>query len=337
MAVGVIIGNLGTPQSPETKDVGIYLKEFLMDHYVIDKPWWFRWLLVNGIIVPFRSPKSAHAYKAIWQKEGSPLWVYSLALKHSLQKKMGDQFNVEIGMRYGQPSIGTALKKLSHCDRIVLVPLYPQYAESSYETWLQKAKEQIKLLSMTSEIITIPPFYNYKAYLASQTELIKKSYKPDETHLLLSYHGLPIRHLKKLDSSKSYCSVVEGCCDKISEINKNCYRAQCVYTSKKIAEGLGLKEDQWSVSFQSGFGREAWTEPNTETHVDALLKRGIKSLAVATPAFTADCLESLEEIGVRLKEQFLAAGGEEFQLIPCLNDDELWVDSLQQIIVEHLN
>lgn len=331
--IGVVLGNLGTPQSTDPRDVRAYLKEFLMDPFVIDIPFVARWLLVNGIIAPFRSKKSAHAYSQVWTKEGSPLLVYSQKLQRALQKELGSEYKVSLGMRYGEPSIEHAFAEVSGCESVIGLPLYPHYAESSYRTWVDHAKKAAnekgaKNLSM------LPPVYDHPSYIKSLKSVFESALEGHAyEHVLMSYHGLPVRHLQKLDCSGEHCLKKANCCEAVSKVNERCYRAHCMATSRLLAAELGLSEDQYTVSFQSGLGRN-WIKPKTDETVLALAQRGVKNLAVTMPAFTADCLETLEEIGMGLRDEFLAAGGESFHVVPCLNDHSSWVEALAHWVRE---
>lgn len=328
---GIIIGNLGTPQSPSVADVKTYLKQFLMDPYVIDKPYWFRALLVYGIIAPLRSRKSAHAYSTVWTKDGSPLLVFSQKVVKKIQARLGSDFKVVLGMRYGNPSIGQALEEVRDCEKILLFPQYPQYAESSTQTWLDDAYIEIKKQNITAQVSAVSSFYQAEEYLSSLASLVQREIQgKDIDMLLMSYHGLPERHVKKLDPSKTHCLQKANCCDEINKNNQLCYRAHCYYVSRELARRLNLKNYQ--VSFQSRLGRDPWIQPFTDQVLGELPKKGIKNLAVVMPAFTVDCLETLEEINDRAREQFLKAGGESFHAIRCLNDDEEWMAQLTKLI-----
>lgn len=328
MSVGVIVGNLGTPQSPQRKDVAPYLSQFLMDPYVIDVPWLLRYFLVKGIIVPFRSSKSAKAYQSIWSKErGSPLMFHTEDLCEALQQDLGEDFKVVPGMRYGEPSIDRALRDLSECSTVLALPLYPQYAESSYLTWVEEAKQKAKDLGR--EVIFLPPFFDQGAYLDLMSEQIKSHLDgKDWTHLLMSYHGLPNSHVQKTDLSGEHCLKKDNCCAELKEVNKNCYRAQCFETSRQLAKRMGLSESQYTVSFQSRLTKK-WIGPATDIIINDLVKEH-KRLAIITPAFTADCLETVEEIAEELREDFESIGGEDLLVVPCLNSDKDWVKLLSQ-------
>lgn len=329
--IGVVIGNLGTPQSPQVKDVRAYLKQFLMDPTVIDKPVWFRAALVYGIIAPFRSPVSAKAYQSIWTDEGSPLLVYSQKLVKKLQQELGDDFCVTLGMRYGQPSIEQAILDVKGCSQILLFPQYPQYAESSTKTWFDEAEKMVRKHGLSADILSISSFYDAEEFLSSLSQLVERSLRGRSyDHLLMSYHGLPENHLKKIDPSHSHCLQKADCCERITANNELCYRAHCYFVSRQLAQRLNIKS--YSVSFQSRLGREPWISPFTDHVIKELPSRGIRRLAVVMPSFTVDCLETLEEIHERAKNDFLQAGGEEFYAISCLNDDDFWVQQLTKLI-----
>jgi protoporphyrin/coproporphyrin ferrochelatase len=329
--IGVVIGNLGTPQTASVSDVKAYLKQFLMDPYVIDKPFWFRALLVYGIIAPLRSRQSAKAYQSVWTEEGSPLLVYSQKLVAQLQKSLGESYKVVLGMRYGQPSIRSALEQVQDCEKIILFPQYPQYAESSTRTWVDEAEQQIHALGIRAPVTSVDAFYREEEYLHSLSSLVARELQGKEIDLLfMSYHGLPERHIKKLDTSGKHCLQIANCCDRIIECNSQCYRAQCFYVSRELSKRLGNLK--YEVAFQSRLGRDPWIQPFTDKVLEELPRRGVKKIAVVMPAFTVDCLETLEEIHDRAKEQFFAAGGESFYAIRCLNDDEVWVEQLTHFV-----
>lgn len=330
--VGVLIGNLGTPKSPKRSDVKKYLSEFLMDKYVINKSPLLRWLLVHLVITPFRSGKSAKLYKSVWTEHGSPLMVHSQNVVAKLAQKMGEGYKVALGMRYGEPSIISALEELKECDSIVLFPQYPQYADSSYTTWMEAALGAADKLGMRSKLKTIPPFYASTIYLDALEKNIRRQLEGlDIEHILYSFHGLPVSHLTRLDPTGKICAKHAHCCDAIVQANSRCYRAQSFYVATNLSSRLKL-EGKGSVSFQSRLGREPWIQPYTDVELAKMPARGIKKMAVVMPAFTADCLETLEEIHVAGKEIFKKAGGEEFHALYCLNDDDHWIDALSQMI-----
>lgn len=336
MKRAVVLMNLGSPDSTEVKDVKRYLDEFLMDERVIDKPWLLRALLVKGIIVPFRAPKSAEAYKSIWTKEGSPLIVLSKQLQQALDKEVEEP--VVIAMRYGNPSPKAAyddlLARHPDLEEVVLVPLYPHYAMSSYETAVEYAREQHKKGNYSFRLSVVKPYYNNEDYLEALAQSIQPYLQKDWEHILFSYHGVPERHIRKGDVTGCHCLKVNDCCNVPSPAHQYCYRHQCLVTTQLVTKRLGIPEDKWSMTFQSRLGRDPWLQPYTAQRLEELPKEGIRKLLVVCPAFISDCLETLEEIAEEGKEIFLHAGGESFEMIPCLNVHPLWVRALQKWIVE---
>lgn len=322
--------NLGSPDSTSIPDVRKYLDEFLMDERVIDKPWLLRALLVKGIIVPFRAPKSAKAYKSIWTKEGSPLIVISQQLQEALDKTIEEP--VEIAMRYGSPSPKDAFDKLvkenSDLEEVVFVPLYPHYAMSSYETAVEYFMEHYKKGNYGFRVSTIKPFYDDPLYLEALAENIRPYLNRNYDQILFSYHGIPERHVLKTDLTKRHCLQTPNCCEVSSEAHKYCYRHQCWTTTKLIAQRLGIPDAKVGFSFQSRLGRDPWLQPYTAKRLEELPAEGVKNLLIVCPAFVSDCLETLEEIAEEGKESFLHSGGESFEMIPCLNVNPLWVRTL---------
>lgn len=328
--------NLGSPDSTEVKDVKRYLDEFLMDERVIDKPWLLRALLVRGIIVPFRAPKSAEAYKSIWTDEGSPLLVISRQLQQALDKEIDEP--VTIAMRYGNPSPKMAydelLQKNPDLEEVILVPLYPHYAMSSYETAVEYAKEQHRKGGYKFRITTLKPYYDDDTYLDALCESMKPYLEQEYDHVLFSYHGVPERHIYKGDITGRHCLKVANCCDVDSKAHQYCYRHQCWVTTKEVVKRLGIPEGKWGFSFQSRLGRDPWLQPYTAQRLEELPGEGAKKILVVCPAFVSDCLETLEEIAEEGKESFLHAGGESFTMIPCLNVHPLWVGALKKWVGE---
>ncbi len=321
--------NLGSPDSTEVKDVKKYLDEFLMDERVIDKSWLFRALLVKGIIVPFRAPKSAEAYKTIWTKEGSPLIVNTIKLQQALQTEIEEP--VEIAMRYGNPSPEVAfdnlLKREPGIEEVIAMPLYPHYAMSSYETAVESAKEIYKKKKYSFKLTLIKPFYNETNYLHALAENIKPYLNNDYDHILFSYHGVPGRHIRKSDVTGCHCLQTDDCCEVASPAHEYCYRHQVKTTTKLVTEELNISKSKYSISFQSRLGK-GWLTPFTDIRLQELPAEGIKKLLVVCPAFVSDCLETLEEIEERGKEIFMKAGGESYEMIPCLNTNPLWVKAI---------
>ncbi|WP_082886408.1 ferrochelatase [Flavisolibacter tropicus] len=337
MKRAVVLMNLGSPDSTEVKDVKCYLDEFLMDERVIDKPWLMRALLVKGIIVPFRAPKSAEAYKSIWTDQGSPLIVISEQLGKALDKEVEEP--VTIAMRYGNPSPKAAYDELVQqnpdLEEVILVPMYPHYAMSSYETAVEYAKEQYKKGGYAFKLTTIKPYYDNADYLEALAESMRPYLDKEYDQILFSYHGVPERHIYKGDITGQHCLKVPNCCDVPSKAHEYCYRHQCWQTSKMVTEMLGIPKEKWGFSFQSRLGRDPWLQPYTAMRFEQLPKEGVKKLLVVCPAFVSDCLETLEEIAVEGKEIFMHNGGESFEMIPCLNVHPLWVSTMAKWIKEY--
>ena len=325
--------NLGSPDSTNVKDVRKYLNEFLMDGRVIDIPYLARTLLVKGIIVPFRAPKSAEAYRTIWWKEGSPL----VELTRQLQKEVQQQIDtpVTIAMRYGNPSPKAAyeelLQKVDGLEEVILFPLYPHYAMSSYETAVEQMVEVHKKEKYNFKLTTIKAFYKEPDYINAMCENIRPYLEQDYDHLLFSYHGVPARHLRKSDITNCHCMKVENCCEQASVAHETCYRHQCFTTTRLITEQLQIPAGKHSISFQSRLGK-GWLEPFTDIRLEQMPKEGIKKLLIICPAFVSDCLETLEEIAIRGKEIFDEAGGESYTMIPCLNTHPLWIKAIVSLI-----
>ena len=317
--------NLGSPDSTSIKDVRRYLDEFLMDERVIGKSYWFRWFLVKVIILNTRPRKSAKAYKKIWWKEGSPLIVLSKRLFDKITKLV--KFPVALAMRYGSISIFKGLKELDDkgVKNITVLPLYPHYAMSSYETVVEKVKDEVKTNFPHLKIKTVEPFYNDKKYIDLLCKKIKSTIsKIEYDHILFSYHGIPISHLKISDPTNSHCYKVKDCCNNHSDAHKFCYKHQVLETTELVIKKLKIDKNKYSNAFQSRLPNEAWLKPYTDDELVRLAKEGKKKLVIVTPAFVTDCLETLEEIAMEGKEEFLEAGGESYHYVPCLNDDDDW-------------
>jgi protoporphyrin/coproporphyrin ferrochelatase len=332
---GVLLVNLGTPASPATTDVRRYLREFLTDPRVVDLPAVARALLVYGFILPLRPRTSAAAYEKIWTPEGSPLLVHGRALRDALLKTLGDDYAVELAMRYGEPSISGALDRLLAADvsRIQVVPLFPQYAASSFGSALDAVYRAAGRRWNVPPIDARGPFYDDPGYIGALVRTaqdLPRSLRPD--HLLMSFHGLPERQIRRSDPSGSHCLRSPTCCDSVGPHNRFCYRAQCFATARALAEGLELRREHWTVSFQSRLGRTPWIRPYTDETLPGLAERGIRVLGVCCPSFVADCLETLEEIAIRGREQWLSLGGEDLVLVPSLNAHPAWVVALSRWI-----
>lgn len=335
----IILMNLGSPNSTDVKDVRIYLKEFLMDKRVIDSPYLVRTMLVNGIIAPFRAPKSAHAYRSIWTNEGSPLIVLTKQLQQALQQQVTEP--VFIAMRYGKPSVKEAYDAIKtlhpDVDEVILLPLYPHYAMSSYETAVVDAQATHKKGKYSFRIITIKPYYNDPAYIKALAASIRPHLDTKHDHILFSYHGVPERHILKGDITHNHCLKVANCCETASPAHSQCYRHQCFVTTHLVAAELGIPRDRYSISFQSRLGRAEWLKPYTALRLAELPQEGIKDLLIVCPAFVSDCLETLEEIAMQGRDTFMNAGGTNFTVIPCLNVHPLWIDAITQWVGEFRN
>lgn len=329
----LLLVNLGSPASTDVADVRRYLDQFLMDPYVIDLPWPLRRLLVS-LILRQRPAQSAHAYSSIWWPEGSPLIVISRQLQEAVRAHW-PHGPVELAMRYGEPSLEGALRDLAArgVRRLTLAPLYPQFADSTTTTVIAEARRVIERFGLALEVCVLPPFYDQPEYLEALVESARPYLAGDFDHLLLSFHGIPERHIRKLvkridphhDLSAASSRGVRP------EVLALCYRSQCLRTAELFAERAGLRPEQWSVSFQSRLGRDKWIEPYTDARLDALARQGVKKLLVMCPAFVVDCIETLEEIGMRGREQFETASGGQLQLIPCLNSDARWAATLARL------
>ena len=322
---GLLMINLGSPDSTSVKDVKKYLDEFLMDERVIGKSYWFRWFLVKVIILNTRPKKSAKAYKKIWWNEGSPLIVLSRRLFEKVLKLV--KFPVALAMRYGSISIINGLKELDEkgVKNVTVLPLYPHYAMSSYETVVEKVKDEVKTNFPHLKIKTVKPFYKEKNYIDLLCNKIKATIdKIDYDHILFSYHGIPISHLKISDPTNSHCYKVKNCCSVHSKAHEFCYKHQVIETTEAVINKLKIDKNKYSNAFQSRLPNEAWLKPYTDDELVRLAKEGKKRLVIVTPAFVTDCLETLEEIAMEGKEEFLEAGGESYHYVPCLNDDDDW-------------
>lgn len=324
----VLLVNLGSPDSTSVEDVRKYLREFLSDDRVLDSPKLVQQFVLNCFILPSRPKKSAEAYRSIWTPEGSPLIVISQKLQALLQDKV--EPTVELAMRYGNPSIPDAIERIKKAGtkRLFLIPLYPHYAMSSYETVVVKVMEEVAEKYPELEVTTLQPFYKDPAYIEALYKSAKEYLENDYDHILFSYHGIPERHLKKADSSNAHCYTVPDCCHTCSPVHSTCYKAQTIATTEAFVERAGIPRDKYSISFQSRLGRDPWVQPYTDETLAQLPQNGKKRILVIIPAFVSDCLETLEEIAEEGKETFMEAGGEEFTLIPCLNEHPAWVQFL---------
>lgn len=330
--IAIVLMNLGSPDSSKPADVKKYLLEFLMDERVIDKGERYRSLLVKGIIVPLRYKKSAHAYSTIWREEGSPLVVITQKQKQKLKEKFGGM--VEIAMRYGSltpQKAFDAISKNKNIKEVVLVPLYPHYAMSSFETAVVHAQKQYNTGNYPYKLRIVKPFYNHPSYIEALADSMRPYLNTAFDKILFSYHGIPQRHVEKCDATGSHCFKVADCCNIKSLAHQTCYRHQCFETTRLVTEKLGIDNSKFQISFQSRLG-SGWLTPFTDVVLKELPQQGAKNLLVICPAFVSDCLETLEEIAIRGKEDFLNAGGENYEMIACMNDNDKWIEAMSDIL-----
>lgn len=336
MGKGILLVNLGSPDSPSVPDVRRYLREFLMDGRVLDVNWFVRFCIVHFAILPSRPAQSAEAYHKIWTPEGSPLIVISRNLQRRLQARL--EVPVELAMRYQNPSIPDAIKKLRDkgITELLLIPLFPHYAMSSYETAVERVKEVAADLAPSMRLQVQPPYYELPSYIEALHASAEEYLRRDFDLLLFSFHGVPERQIRKSDPTGGHCLQSPHCCETPSPAHATCYRAQCFRTAAALRARAGLPSAKCAVSFQSRLGRDPWLKPYTDFELERLPKEGVKRVLVICPAFVSDCLETLEEIGMRGRETFMAAGGKEYTMIPCLNEHPLWVQALEGMAGEFL-
>lgn len=329
---GVLLVNLGSPESPSVPDVRRYLREFLMDRRVLDTPWPLRFAVVHLAILPRRPRESAEAYHKIWTAEGSPLIVTSRRVQQALQARL--PVPVELAMRYQTPSIPEAVRRLAAAgvDEVLLIPLFPHYAMSSYETAVVRVQRVAARLAPRMRWTVQPPYYEEPDYIAALVESARPYLEGAWDHLLFSFHGIPERHLRKSDPTGGHCLRRPNCCEEPGLALPRCYRAQGWRTVAAFVRAANVPAGRWSVAFQSRLGRDAWLQPYTDQELSRLARAGVKRLLVLCPAFVSDCLETLEEIRLRGAETFRAAGGEVFTQIPCLNEHPRWIATLEGMI-----
>jgi len=337
MKQAVLLVNLGSPNSPSVPDVRRYLREFLMDARVLDVNWLARFCIVHFAILPSRPKRSAEAYQKIWTVAGSPLVVISRNVHAKLQQRVS--LPIELAMRYQNPSIPAALRRLAQkgVDELLLIPLFPHYAMSSFESAAERVKDVAAKLAPRMSVQVQPPYFDQPDYInalvASAADFLKK----DFDHLLFSFHGLPERQIRKSDPTGRHCLAAPDCCQRPSPAHATCYRAQCFKTVASFVQQVGIPTEKYSIAFQSRLGRDPWLKPYTDHELPRLAGRGIKKLLVMCPAFVSDCLETLEEIGIRGRETFLQAGGADLTLIPCLNQHLLWLAALEKMVRQFVN
>lgn len=331
---GVLIVNLGTPDSPNTPDVRKYLRQFLMDGRVIDFPYIARWPLVNLIIAPFRAPKSAKIYKEVWTPQGSPLKVYGQAVEKLLQDALGDEYVVKLAMRYQNPSIEVGMEafKRMGLSKIVVVPFFPQYASASTGSVYEEVMRLFTKWQVMPELRFVNNFMSHPKFIAGFVQLGKKymSQRPYD-HYIFTYHGLPERQIRKGDCTKEVCKL-GSCCDTLNNMNQQCYRAQCFETTRLLVKQLGIEEGKYTTCFQSRLGNDPWIKPYTDKMIVELTKKGVKSVLAFSPSFVSDCLETTIEIGDEYREIFEEKGGEHWQLVESLNDSPIWIEALVDMV-----
>jgi ferrochelatase len=330
---GVLLVNLGSPDSPAVEDVRRYLKQFLMDRNVIDVPAVLRWTIVNLFVLPTRPKRSAEAYRSIWRPEGSPLVVTSERVRARVAEGLG--MPVSLAMRYGNPSIRKGLEDLigpgsPRVEEILLVPLYPHYAMSTIGSTVDETRKALRRINSNIRLEVLPPFYEDERYIEALAASMRESVDRGFDHLLFSYHGLPERHLRKTDPTGRHCLASPSCCETPSRAHATCYRHQVMRTTKLVADKLGLPREKHSVAFQSRLGRDKWLEPSTASELARLARSGVARLLVVSPAFVSDCLETLEEIAREGRKTFLEAGGRDYEFIPCLNEHPAWIGALRE-------
>lgn len=337
MKTGVLIVNLGTPDSPNTPDVRKYLREFLMDGRVIDIPVAFRWMLVNLIIAPFRSPKSAKTYQELWEDRGSPLKFYGEDVEAMLQKELGEEFEVKLAMRYQSPSLDVVLEQFrnSGYQKIIVIPFFPQYASATTGSVYEKVMKIVSQWQIIPEIKFVNTYYDHPKFIEHFTTAARNYMASHEyDYFIFSYHGVPERQIRKGDCTGKTCNF-GSCCDTIHSFNQYCYRAQCHETTRLMVKELGLKEGTYLTTFQSRLGRDPWIQPYTEDTIKRLAKEGKKSVLAFSPAFVADCLETTIEVGEEYKEVFEELGGEHWQLVESLNNSPIWVELLKDLVTKN--
>jgi len=335
---GLLLVNLGTPASPAAGDVRRYLREFLSDPRVIDLPAWRRKLILELFILPFRPRRSGRAYAQVWTGQGSPLLVHGRALAEKVRRRIGHDVTVELAMRYGEPSIDGTLARMlaAGVTRLVVFPLYPQYSSSATGSTIEAVSAACARAWNTPSVSFVPPFYDHPAFLDALVEVTRPHLRVAEVErVFFSFHGLPERHLRKGDPGGAWCLVHPECCARPAAAHAYCYRAQCLATAKLLGDRLGVPEEQRIVAFQSRLGRDPWIRPYTDEVLVAEARAGRRVAAILSPAFVADCLETLEELGLRAVESWQAAGGRSLDVVPCLNDHDRWADGVLAIAREH--
>jgi len=327
---GVLLVQLGTPDGPDRRSVRRYLAEFLSDPRVLDIPRLLRWLLLRLVILPFRPKRSAEAYEKIWTVDGSPLIIHTRALAEALTGELGPGFKVTFGMRYQNPSLRSAVAELAGCERVVVVPLFPQYSSAATGSALEETMRIVGSMRNVPPVSVVGDFYDDPGWVDAVVEVAStqlSEFPPD--HVLFSYHGLPQSQIRKSDPD-GWCLQRADCCETVGPHNRFCYRAQCFATTRAIASRLAIPS--YDTTFQSRLAPQKWIPPYTDRELASLREAGVNRLAVLTPSFVADCLETLEEIGIRLRNQWDELGGEAFLLVPCVNASPRWVSAVADMV-----
>lgn len=334
---GVLVVNLGTPDEPTRGAVYRYLKQFLLDRRVVDYNWLARQLLVQGIIAPFRSGKSAKAYRELWTDNGSPLKHYGEVVVDGLREQLGDGYIVELAMRYQNPSIEDALDRLlqQQISDLIVFPLFPQYASATTGSVHEEVMRLLSREDTIPNVRLINSYYDHPAMIRIFADHARRFDPNSYDHILFSYHGLPERQLRKADRCSNHCLQSPDCCASISRVNQFCYSAQCHATTRAIARELGLSPDRYTTTFQSRLGPEEWVKPYTSNVIEELAEKGVKRILAFSPAFVADCLETIIEIGDEYQEEFEEMGGERIDLVPSLNDDPAWISTIADLVRSH--
>ncbi len=330
----VLLVNLGSPERPETGSIRKYLKTFLSDPRVMDMPSVIRWLILYFFILPFRPGVIQEKYQKIWDEDGFLLLKNSQKLVDSLSESLGQEYTVEMGMRYSKPSISSALQRIaeSGASELTIIPLFPQYASATTGSILEHIFDAIKFWTSFPQITILSQFHSHPGFVRAWAKVAEAYLKEEPDHVLFSFHGLPEKHILNADQSGAQCLRSQECCQNLHSENHNCYRAQCFQTARNIAKAIGIGEKDYSVSFQSRLGKAKWIEPYTSEIVEKLGSAGVQNLLVFCPSFVADCLETVEEIGGEEKERFLLSGGRKLTLVPSLNAEGIWVDALVDMI-----
>ena len=335
---GVLLVQLGTPNAPSTPEVRKYLTEFLMDGRVLDIPALGRNLLVKGVIVPQRAAQSAETYATIWDEvNGSPLMYYSILQQKMLQEKLGDEYQVELAMRYQNPSIESVLKKMQgmYLESIKVIPLFPQYASATSGSVIDRVMEIVRTWQYIPSISFVGNYCEDDLMIETYAEHGKRHDIASFDHIMFSYHGLPVRQLGKVDPSGKLVCPDTGCDTCKKETNPFCYLSQCYATSRAIASKIGIPEERYTVCFQSRLGKTPWIQPYTSDSLHDLANKGVKRLLVFSPAFVSDCIETLDEIQVEYAEEFKELGGEEVVMVESLNDDPKWIQALKRLVLSN--